>query len=165
LTKITGQPIDAPADPTPGVQWKSATAAGDLPREDRRILAAAKLAGFLRLQEQSLPSPITPALHAEEIIITDFEKRGLFLVNAAGAFLWWGEAPGEESPGRRKAEEKWAILCKSAERNEPRPLPEGDFWAFSQSELVHVCPHPDRKHLGRPLREPERPGDSSREPG
>jgi hypothetical protein len=164
LTKITGQPLDLPADLTPGVQWKS-TANDDLPHEDQRILAAAKLAGFLRSQEQSLPGGNSPALHAEEIIVTDFERRGLFLLNGAGAILWWNETPGEEQPGRPKAEEKWAILCKWSLLNEPQTLPAGDFWAFSQTELLRVCPHPNRKHLAKPVDGGDQPGDSQRNPG
>jgi len=152
LTRITADQLEPPADPTPGVSWKSRTTADDIPRDDRRILAAAKLAGFLRDQEQSQPNQTLPALRIGEIIVTDFfsNDRGLFLLNDQAQTIWWRQAPGEERPGEPKAFEKWSMLRKWGESSMKHSLPEHDYWTFSQTGVCEVCTHRGRPHAFKP---------------
>jgi hypothetical protein len=142
LVKITGDGLLPPADPRPGVTWKSPEG-----ENDPRILAAAKLAGFLRKDPRLPEAQQRPALHVIEIIVSQFDRRGLFVMNAEAAVIWWKRAPGEEAPGEPSAAEKWAILRKWAEAQEQLSLPKGDFWAFSNADLVPVCAHPGKPHV------------------
>jgi hypothetical protein len=161
LTRITAQHLESPADPTPGVTWKSKTAETDSPRPDQRILAAAKLAAFLRDQTQRQSRPDLLALRVGEIIVTDFENRGLFLLNDEGQIIWWRSAPGEERPGEPTAVEKWKILRKWGESSKRRLLPERDYWRFSQTELYAACPH-DGRHLTKPVTDDRAGANSDR---
>jgi hypothetical protein len=152
LTRITALHLEPPADPTPGVSWKSKNETDDIPREDRRILAAAKLAGFFHDQESRQTTEAPPALRIGEIIVTAFfdNDRGLFVLNDEGQTIWWREAPGEERPGEPKAGEKWKMLRKWGESNKKRALPDRDYWRFSQTDLCAVCLHPGRPHVTKP---------------
>jgi hypothetical protein len=146
LIMITGDGLAPPADPRAGVIWKTRTGANDLGETDRRIEGAAKLAGFLKRQSNSGESPAVPALLFREIIVTDFERRGLFIVNEEGAEVCWGSAPGDERPGRLTAERKWTMLREWQQSTRSRCLPTFDYWAFSRAGLYHVCPHPRSSH-------------------
>jgi hypothetical protein len=149
------------------VSWKSKTEANDVPRDDRRILAAAKLAGFFRDLERSQTSPNLPALRIGEIIVTAFDDhdRGLFLLNDEGQTIWWRQPPGEERPGEPKAVEKWDMLRKWGESSKKRSLPEQDYWRFSQTELCEVCTHPGRPHLTKPAQDEDAQANSERKAG
>jgi hypothetical protein len=154
VLKITGDGGLAPPVATQyGEKWKSKTDAGGLQQVDERILAAAKLAGFLLEEPQAGDAERALALRIDEIIVTDFHKnvpeagtRGLFVQNAEGAAIWWGEAPGAEKPGRPSAKDKWAMLCQWANTTQARFLKDGDYWEFTRSGIVHTCPHPGARH-------------------
>jgi len=143
---ITGEGLAAPSDPRPGVMWKAKASSSDMGEEDPRIQGAAKLAGFLRTEAAAHEGLASPALHFREIIVTDFARRGLFIMNAEGAEVCWGSAPGDERPGRLSAEQKWAMLVQWQQSTGSRSLKEGDYWAFSRNGLYHVCPHPRSSH-------------------
>ncbi len=149
LTRITGQALQPPADLTPGVSWKFKTEPNAIPREDRSIIAAAKLAGYLRDKEELNSTQNSPALRIGEIIVSDFGVRRLFVLNDEAQVIWWREAPGEERPGEPKADEKWDMLRKWGESSAKHSLPEGDFWKFSGTEVVPVCTHRGEPHHPR----------------
>jgi len=165
LTRITGHQLKPPADPTPGVSWKSKDETNDVPRDDQRILAAAKLAGFLRDPERSQSSQNLPALRIGEIIVTDFKERGLFLLNDEGQTIWWRQAPGEERPGEPSAGDKWEMLRKWGESSKKRSLPAGDYWMFSPTELREVCSHSGQHHSGKPAQDEDAQANSERKAG
>ncbi len=166
LTRITAQHLEPPADPTPGVSWKSKAETNDLPRDVRRILAAAKLAGFLRDQVRSGSSQNLPALRIGEIIVTDFNTgRGLFVLNDEGQTIWWRQAPGEERPGEPKAGEKWDILRKWGDSSKKRSLPARDYWRFTRTDLCEVCLHPGRPHETRSSQDEDAQVNSERKAG
>jgi hypothetical protein len=162
VVKITGHGLTPPADPQPGLVWKSRERAGGPDGADDRILAAAKLACFLAQETQTRDAEQSPALRILEISVTEFggvEPRRLFVINAEGAAIWWRNAPGEERSDEPSALEKWAMLRRWQETTRARFLEPGDFWSFSSNRLHHVCP---RKHLPavhRPKEQSERPGD------
>jgi hypothetical protein len=141
LPKIEGDGGLAPPVGTQfGEKWKSRTEPGGLEEVDERIAAAARLAGFLMQDAQVADAERTPALRMRQIILTDFDNRGLFMMNAEDAAILWGDAPGTEKPGKPSAQDKWAILRRWEESTPARFLETGDFWAFSRNGLVHVCP-------------------------
>jgi hypothetical protein len=110
------------------------------------------LAGFLREKTRVELAKTSPALRVLEIIVTDYRRRGLFVMNAEGAEIWWGEAPGDEPPGKPTAPQKWGFLCRWQDMTPARFLDQGDFWAFSQGGIHHVCPHRDPSHAPRAAR-------------
>jgi hypothetical protein len=146
LIKISGDGISAPADPRPGVLWKAKTGATEMASGEPRILAAAKLAGFLRAEPRIREAAASPALRILEIIATEFSGRGLFILNAELAEIHWGKAPGDESPGAITGAEKWLMLVRWQQTTQARCLIEGDFWAIGKNAVRHVCPHPEHSH-------------------
>jgi hypothetical protein len=152
VIKISGHGLLAPSDPRPGVVWKSSGDGPGLDRPDERILAASKLAAFFVQGPQANDSQKYPALHLREIIVTDFDVRGLFVINDEGTTICWGSGPGTERPNEHSAEEKWAILHHWAETARARFLEPGDYWSFSKTGLQHRCPH---------RKDPHRPKESS----
>ena len=160
LVKIAGDVsqggLARPSDTHFGVKWKSLTGHNGEEQVDARILAAARLAGFVARQSQASDAASSPALRFEEIIVTDYDKpdkengrRGLFVVNGERSVLWWGDAPGFEAAGRLTADAKWAILKRWAQTTAARVLDREDYWAFSRDGLKNVCPHLDPSHRPR----------------
>jgi hypothetical protein len=162
LPLITAEKLGPPADPTPGVTWKTQNEPDEIPHEDPRIIAAAKLAGYVHSKQQVQSTQNLPAFKIGEIMISDFERRRLFVLNDEGQTIWWRDAPGEERPGDPNADEKWEILRKWGESSKKRSLPDGDFWRFSSMELVPVCPHPGRPHQAQPAGAEGSAGNSAR---
>ncbi len=140
IARILGTGLGPPIDSRPGVVWKSEHAGSIGP--DPRIVAAARLAGFLERQA----NPRTPRI--ARIIVSDFEKRGLFVETDRGLVIWWRSAPGDERPDEPTAATKWAMLAAWASARATESLPEGDYMAFASKGLVQKCSHPGRTHLG-----------------
>jgi hypothetical protein len=140
LVKITGDGVFAPSDPRPGVVWKAKEHVGEPDEADGRIVGAARLAGFLRQEERASEAAACPALRILEIIVTDYDRRGLFVMNAEGAEIWWEDAPGRERPGKLSASEKWRMLVRWQATTRARFLEAGDFWAFSRKGVLFNCP-------------------------
>jgi hypothetical protein len=161
LIMIIGADLAAPADRQPGVVWKARDSNG-LEQIDERIVAAAKLASFLLEEPQKGDAQRSNALRILKINVTDSSSRGLFVYNADDTAILWGKAPGDESPGKPTAAEKWAMLRRWQETEKARFLADGDFWAFSNDRLRHVCPsrHPTR-HQPFIKKLYEEPGDPS----
>jgi hypothetical protein len=144
-----------PSDFRFGVKWKCRAGAPAVEEVDSRILAAARLAGFLTGEEQARDAEKSPALRVIGIIVTDFRGRGLFVSNNEDAAILWGDAPGSERPETPSADEKWAMLRRWAETTEARRLVVGDYWAISGSGVRFVCRHPQAPH--RPSSSAHRP--------
>ena len=138
LIRITGAGLDQPAtDNRPGRAWKSSAPAAEGPRLERCVLGAARLAGFLQETDRARKAASVRALRVLAIVATD--RRGLFIQNAEGAMIYWGEAPGSEASGNLEAKEKWEMLKKWASSSPSRRiLPSGDYWMFSRTELKPV---------------------------
>jgi hypothetical protein len=149
--KVRGTGLTPPSDRQPGVIWKIRDASG-LERTDERIVAAARMASFLSQEPQKSDALRTNALRITEINVSYFSSRGLFLFNDEETALLWGEAPGDESPGKPSAAEKWAMVRRWYEKERARFLVEGDYWTFSNDRLSHVCAHPGARH--EPLLKP-----------
>jgi hypothetical protein len=166
VIKITGDGLLAPSDLRPGVIWKRKGKAGAMDEADGRILAASKLADFLRQEDRASDSTAARALRIPEIIVSDFQARGLFVMNAEGAEIWWEAAPGDERADEPSALEKWRMLLQWQQTTRARLLDEGDFWAFSRKGLYTVCP-PSHNPSHQPRAASEQTGgqpDSSKQP-
>jgi hypothetical protein len=149
LVRITGDKLAAPADSRPGVVWKSKSAGGEIDQVEERIVAAGRLAHFLTQEGNTRGTKASPALRIIEIIVpemSDFGKRGLFVLNAEGAEVRWGKAPGSEDPGEPSALAKRQMLATWEETTPTRTLADQDYWEFSRKGLRQVCTHPDRPH-------------------
>jgi hypothetical protein len=150
VIKILGDLNDGglapPSDNRDGVKWKCRAGAPALEEVDSRILAAARLAGFLTGEEQARDAGKSAALHVVTIVVTDFKLRGLFVKNNEDAAILWGDAPGSEQPDTPSTDEKWAMLRRWAETTEARRLVSEDYWEFSRNGVRFVCPHPRATH-------------------
>jgi hypothetical protein len=147
VPKIIGE-IEPPVATQYGEKWKSRSEPGGRDEVDERIQAAARLAGFLMQVPQRADADRSSALRITQIIVTAFEKRGLFVFNAEGAIILWGDAPSGTRSGVPTADEKWAILRHWERSTAARFLDQGDYWAFEKNQLVHRCPdqHKVRHH-------------------
>ncbi len=152
LIRIIGTGLKPPADARTGVVWK--TLSTGVLEPDRRIVAAAKTAGFLAAARKS-----TSKLAIESIIVSDFDRRGLFLQTDLGILVWWRSAPGSEKGTEPLASEKWVVLEEWAATRKPVPIPPLDYMAFSGKALVQVCPHEGRPHRGLSSSSPRDDGD------
>jgi hypothetical protein len=127
-----------PKDRSPGLTWKSSPAD---PQLDRRILSAAKLAGFFKRKEQDLdPKSKTPRIELISLNDGDDLERGQCIrtTDSEDLFLW-GPGPGEEPPGSLTADEKWALICEWAESRPRRKLQKADdYWEFQKTGLIPV---------------------------
>ena len=93
-----------------------------LEQVDERIVAAARLAGFLPRPPQVERCRRSPALRLREIIVTD--QAGPVRPSTPRGRRFCGETrQGAEKPGRPSADEKWDILV-AWEKSTPR-----DFWS------------------------------------
>jgi hypothetical protein len=149
LIRIEGTGLAAPSDPRPGIVWKTRAVGSDHDEVDVRVLAAAKLAGFLSQPSLIRDAESMPALRFVQINVTDLPPPGafgLYVLNAEYTAIWWNEAPGDEPPGRPSAAEKWAMLRRWRESTDYRPLPQGDYWAFKGTQVSQVCPHKGHPH-------------------
>lgn len=152
LVRIVGEGLAAPSDPKFGVVWKSRLKGSDQDEPERRILAAAKLAGFLREPAQMGDAERWPALRMIEINVSNYDPHGLFLLNAEDSAIWWTDAPGDEPPGRPTAGEKWAMLQRWRASDDHRPIPKTDFWAFDSDR---VRQGPSREDRSRNIKKKE----------
>lgn len=150
MIRVLGTEIARPIDPRPGVVWKSDRAGSVGP--DPSIVAAARLAGFLVQNPSS-----APGLRIDRIIVSDFERRGLFMETALGVMIWWRSAPGAEAADEPDAQAKWAALTAWAASPTTEPLPDQDYITFTSKGLLQVCPHPGRPHRGLIRIGPEAP--------
>jgi preprotein translocase subunit SecA len=139
LVRIAGKHLAPPSGDRAGVAWASENEASD-----RKILAAAKLAGFLATAHQRADFGASPPLRFIEINVSDFDQHGLFLFTGDGAVIWWRSPPGEETAGEPRAAEKWALLRDWAAGNEKRALREGDYWYFSGKKLKRTSTYPGK---------------------
>jgi hypothetical protein len=153
LIRISAPGLEPPADPQPGVTWKSRTRPGGLESVNESIVAAAGLAGFISKKQRASTIEKLPALKVTEIMVGAFEKRGLFMVNAERAVIWWRYAPKREPPGEPSAEVKWAMLEEWQRTETKRLLPEPDYWGFSETGVVRFCTHGDPTHRSLEPRE------------
>ena len=93
LATVSGQGLTAPSDARSGIVWKSRSSTG--PDEvDERIVAAARLARFLKQEFNRQRADSSSDLRMIHIITTDFGRRGLFVLNSKGTEFCWGSEPG-----------------------------------------------------------------------
>jgi hypothetical protein len=155
LIQITGEELTRPVDSRAGVVWKSKRAGEDVERVDDRIVAAARLARFLKERVGNDHANVSRSLRMLEIIVTEFGGRGLFVVNSEGTVLCWGGPPGSEGPREPTAEEKWQILLRWSGLAIDHTLPDGDYGDFTAKGIAHRCPrsHQPRHNTERAMTE------------
>ena len=123
-----------PFDPKPGEPWKKGNAAEDLARPDERVMAAARLADFLKARQAAEP---IPALRVEKIHPMT-EHRRLSVEFDDQLIVFWGEPPGGERPGEPTASEKWDMLRDHVRRHGTLgvPDPTKTYLRFTKDGLV-----------------------------
>jgi hypothetical protein len=146
LIRIKGDGLAAPLDATPGIRWKTRPGVVDAAPENQRIASAAKLARFLLDKMRTIDTTSQPGLDIQ--YINPMDRRGLFLWNAESTYIFWGEAPGEETTGSLDAEEKWRRLRDWGYSVKDRALPLGNYWKITPIGLVRL-PITDEARAGR----------------
>lgn len=134
---INGKGIVAPPSNRLGRVWKTETPdRPELAQVDRYVVQAAKLAGFLLEPRRLREAESSRALRILAIITTDpINEHWLFLQNAEGVVIRWGEAPGDEPPREPSAEEKWRILVDKAKAKAIEPRAKPGYWMFADDDL------------------------------
>ncbi|MBV8554494.1 MAG: hypothetical protein JO116_02940 [Planctomycetaceae bacterium] len=140
LVKVCG--LKPPQDPRPGIAWKMGDAAGGLEQADHRVLAASRLAAFLKpmadRDQREVPAlrfvAVHPAVHPSTpnwwwVQLGD-EVTGDELM------ILWGEPPGAEAPGELSAEAKWAMFRDWARRNTPQLVKRPNYLRFSKAGIA-----------------------------
>ncbi len=136
VPQITGDvSLKPPVKPQTGVPWKKEDGSSGVEQDDDRIVGAGRLASLIRKKADSRPAGRTGALRVVEIMVNDYDRYGLFMVNGEGAIIWWSAPPGKEQPGQATADEKWSMLVDWAQKAISATLPPGDYWAFSKDGL------------------------------
>ncbi len=136
LIRIYDKVLTPPLNPQSGVIWRPKAGMADIAPGNLRIPSAAKLAEFLVKNMRAVGSSLSPALEIRRI-----DPKHLFILNGEGTWILWGDAPGEEAPGRLTAEEKWTFLrCWSAQTTEHRLPTNEEYWLFSKTGLVRSHP-------------------------
>ncbi len=94
-----------PFDSKPGEPWKMGNAALDLALPDERVMAAARLADFLRVRQAEEP---IPGLRVEKI--HPMTQHGLSIEFDDQWIVFWKNPPGSEGPVELTASKKWEML-------------------------------------------------------
>jgi hypothetical protein len=135
LIVISGEGLVAPADPRPGVIWMAEGRPGELPRPDGRVLAGAKLAGFLTKEPQVQEAARSPALHVLEIIVTESNRE---------------EEPAQPRSGRLPARTREPDVG-AADWSSRRPVePRGLFILNAEATMIQWGAPPGEEPPGEP---------------
>ncbi len=126
---------DVPNGLRPGFPWGLPELPNGETEPDKRVRAAAQLAGFLKHAGVNSPAQAA-SLHV--VAIHPEHPRGLFVQLSKQVMVLWGEAPGQEPKGRPSAMEKWEILRDWVEHGGPASLnlSEGEYAVFSTKTLL-----------------------------
>jgi hypothetical protein len=111
--------LDPPFDPRPGQVWKSEKGASRPAEGDEHVLAAARLADFLK----AMTEREKPLSRPELLQFLHIQDHTLFVQYGPSTIVRWGEAPGAEAPGQLSATEKWTMLREWVEAH-PNPSDE-----------------------------------------
>ena len=166
LITIIGERLAEPLDPEPGHLWKPRPGAADAALGNDRIPQSARLARFLTDRMASIDRDRETALNIRYINPMNPLGRGLFLKNAEGAQILWGEAPGEEDEGTLGAEEKWEKMVRWSHHGKNTHIPDHDYWEITRLGVIHKQSDPmeaGSPRVARPRRDPraipaKRPG-------
>jgi hypothetical protein len=138
LIEINGRGLAGPRNPKPGIPWQPRPGAIDAASGNSQIGAAARLAGFLLNQMDSVNRAREPALSIRFINPMDAIGRGLFLLNDESTYILWGEAPGNEGPGSPTASEKWEKLREWSRRGNTRLETRKDYWEITSAGVLRM---------------------------
>jgi hypothetical protein len=128
--------LEPPFDPRPGRVWKSGDSVSGQAQGDERVLAAAKLADFLKtvLEREKPRLPDLPPHVA--IPFESNDQHTLFVQIGPSTMFLWREAPGAEHPGQLTAEAKWAMLRDWVRANPKLRVRWPSYLTFTRSGVV-----------------------------
>jgi hypothetical protein len=130
--------LDPPSEPRPGRLWKTSDDSESPGKANGRVLAAAKLAAYLRSALRREPKPIPAALRPVAIqVIGEGDRSFVFVENAEKTMIYWAEPPTLETPGNRTAGQRWADLKDWVRRHPDDPPIQKPFYLdFSKDGVV-----------------------------
>ncbi|MEJ7639517.1 MAG: hypothetical protein WKF75_16460, partial [Singulisphaera sp.] len=99
----------------PGEPWKKGDAAEGLARPDERVMAAARLADFLKARQaaQSIPALRVEKIHPKTVRVGKIHpktEQWLSIEFDDQLIVLWGNPPGGERTGELTASKKWDML-------------------------------------------------------
>jgi hypothetical protein len=123
--------FEPPFELRPGRVWSSSEG-----KPDEHVLAAVKLAAFLRSALVHVPAPVAPVLQPKAIYPIPNVKNGLWLVNSESSLILWGDPPGDEPPGSLTASEKWAMLQRWLPHRPKAPVLSPFYLSFTKEGIA-----------------------------
>ncbi len=120
---------ESPFKPCAGHAWMNAEG---IP--DERVQAAVALAAFLKERLAETPGRLPSGLQPRAIF--PVKKNELFLQNGEATLIFWGEAPGVETPGSLTACEKWEFLMEWLAHPPDRPVRKPEYLCFTRAGVV-----------------------------
>ncbi|WP_422931212.1 hypothetical protein [Singulisphaera sp. PoT] len=124
---------EGPKSRQPGLNWKRSRGGGELDEPDERIVAAAKLAAFIR-EVQGKGRDLT-GKQRFALVAPQGEQNKLAIRNEMNLWVAWVEAPGQESVGKPSAKEKWEKVVKWIKEHGPRDIRPGEYLYFSKTGI------------------------------
>ncbi len=122
---------DAPKDRQPGLRWKREAGENELAKADDRIVAAAKLAAFIkRAQSGANERSRKPRF---ELVAPKTKVHGLVAGTSDSLWVSWGDAPGDEASGQPSAETKWGWVLDWIKQHGPADIRPKEYLKFSKS--------------------------------
>jgi hypothetical protein len=116
--------------------WGALGADDDLSAPDSRVVAAAKLSGFFKRRQHSLPAGMA-STGKSVIAIISGDARGLFAVTADKTYILWGDPPDSERPGDLSADQKWVMLRSWVESQGKEQIEHPDYLDFTRHGVRH----------------------------
>jgi len=123
---------EGPRDLQPGLYWKRAGGENDLAETDGRIVAAAKLAAFIK-EAQAQGGELTGK---QQFVFVSPKKQGtheLAMGNEHGLWVAWDEPPGHESAGQPDAKTKWQLVVSWIKQHGPKNIRPLSYLHFSKT--------------------------------
>lgn len=127
--------LDPPFQPKAGVQWKSLFSTSGKERVDPKVLAATRLADFLRMAGER-EGPRSDGARIVAILFDSNDEHTLFVQNAEMTMILWGDAPGAERPDEPAAEAKWTMLRDSVKAQPKLAVKHPDYLMFTKNGLA-----------------------------
>jgi hypothetical protein len=137
LVAIRG--LEPPFEPRLGRLWLTDETSEGLGKANQGVLAAAKLAAFLKSALARESKPIPQALLPAYIHVSrrDEEKKYyIFYKNREGTLIYWDEPPGLETPGQLTAEQRWQDLHQWIKRRPAVAVPYPAYLDFTKDGVV-----------------------------
>lgn len=149
-----------PANPKEGMAWKRRDPETGVEVTDDIVAEAAKLAGFVKAAQEDDREKLPSKRRFVSVYArtegdgrskasgrpqTLREDQRLCIKSMEGLWVFWGDAPGQESPGTMPALEKWAKIRDWLAHHDASDMQEFFYLKFTPTDIVYVQGKPSGK--------------------